>query len=331
MTRQFTPPEAVDRYMTERGPDLSDSSRYNIKSALKQFVAFCAEEGVEEIDDIDAFLLSDYRLKRSEEVSENTVYNNLTALRKFISWCEGRNLIDDSLSENMIIPTDRDTSRDTTLAPERVEDILAYLQTYEYASQRHALFALLWDTGIRIGAARSLNVGSVNENGGYIELEHKPDEDRPLKNGTKSERQVNLSPTVMEVVTDYIEARRIDQTDDFGNEPLFSSKHGRKHRTTLRKAIVKMTRPCALDQGCPHDREIDECEATGHSYAARCPSSVSPHPIRRSSITYWLNEGHPKELLSDRMDVSTTVLEEHYDSRSEEQKRELRREMLEIE
>jgi|APHM01.1.fsa_nt_gi hypothetical protein len=92
-----------------------------------------------------------------------------------------------------------------------------------------------------------------------------------------------------------------------------------------------MTRPCALDQGRPHDREIDECEATGHTYAARCPSSVSPHPIRRSSIAHWLDEGDPEELLSDRMDVSVDVLEEHYDAPSEEQKRQLRRDMLDIE
>ena len=115
--------------MKERGPDLSDSSQYNIKSALKQFLEFCDQEGVKELDNIDAFLISDYRLERMEEVSENTVYNNLTALRKFIRWCEGWGLIHDDLAENMIIPTDRDTSRDTTLSPERVEDILSYLQT----------------------------------------------------------------------------------------------------------------------------------------------------------------------------------------------------------
>jgi hypothetical protein len=61
-------------------------------------------------------------------------------------------------------------------------------------------------------------------------------------------------------------------------------------------------------------------------YAQRCPSSVPPHAIRRSAITAWLNEGHSKELLSDRMNVSTKTLEKHYDARTESEKRELRQE-----
>jgi hypothetical protein len=91
-----------------------------------------------------------------------------------------------------------------------------------------------------------------------------------------------------------------------------------------------MTRPCEYSNDCPYDRSIEDCEATAYSKAAQCPGSVSPHPLRRSAITEALNEGHSKELVSDRMDVSTDVLEKHYDARSESEKRELRREMFDI-
>lgn len=50
---------------------------------------------------------------------------------------------------------------------------------------------------------------------------------------------------------------------------------------------------------------------------------MSPHPVRRGAITKWLNDGHSEELLSDRMDVSVSVLEEHYDARTEDEKPEL--------
>jgi site-specific recombinase XerD len=331
MTRDFTPRQAVERYIKERSPDISDSTEYNILSSLRQFLNYCDQEGVEVVSDIDPFLVSDYRLQRNEEVNENTVYNNLSHLRVFLRWCEGRELVNDEIAENMILPKDRDNTRDEHIEAETAEKILAYLRTYEYATLKHALFSVLWTTGIRIGAARSLNLENFDAEEGYIELQHKPEEETPLKNRDKSEREVNLSSTVVEVLSDYIEARRHNVTDDFGNKPLFSSKHGRMHRTTLRKHMTTLTRPCHYSNECPHDRDMDSCEATDYNKACKCPSSVSPHPIRRSTISHWLDEGHPKELLSDRMDVSTKVLDEHYDARSEEQKRKLRREMLDIE
>lgn len=64
--------------------------------------------------------------------------------------------------------------------------------------------------------------------------------------------------------------------------------------------------------------------------AQRCPSSVPPHELRRSAITAWLNEGHSKELLSDRMNVSTKTLEKLYDARTQGEKRELRAEVFEM-
>ena len=68
----------------------------------------------------------------------------------------------------------------------------------------------------------------------------------------------------------------------------------------------------------------------GRNRLARCPDSVKPHSLRRSSITYWLNGGHAKQLVSDRMDVSPGVIGKHYDARTEEEKRRMRREMFEI-
>ena len=42
-----------------------------------------------------------------------------------------------------------------------------------------------------------------------------------------------------------------------------------------------------------------------------------------------LDEGVPKELLSDRVDVSVPLLDKYYDQRSEERKSRRRRELLE--
>jgi hypothetical protein len=58
-------------------------------------------------------------------------------------------------------------------------------------------------------------------------------------------------------------------------------------------------------------------------------NAVSPHAIRRGSITHFLRNDVPVEIVGDRMDVSRDVLADHYDQRSAEVKLEQRRDYLE--
>lgn len=95
--------------------------------------------------------------------------------------------------------------------------------------------------------------------------------------------------------------------------PLISTSHGRVNETTIRSHVYKVTRPCHYTNQCPHDRAQSECEAVDSRKASRCPSSVSPHAIRKGSITYHRNKGWPVEAVSDRADVSQEVLDKHYD------------------
>lgn len=90
-----------------------------------------------------------------------------------------------------------------------------------------------------------------------------------------------------------------------------------------------MTRPCVYSNECPHEREPSDCEATKNMNAADCPGRFSTHPLRKWAIMSQLDAGVPKELLSDRVDVSVPVLEKHYDQRTEERKSRQRREVLE--
>ena len=340
MARNFTPEEAVERYLEERKHDLSDSTLYNYKSNLGLFTDWCSYQShIQHVSDIDQFDVSDFKLYKRDDVADTTLYNAMMALRTFLKWCESKGLIED-ISENIMLPDRGRASRVEKLDPDAADALLEYMAKYEYATYQHVAIALMWDAGLRIGAVRSLDVEDYHSAEAYIELHHRPgpgeeeglnkDRGTPLKNKEDSEREVNLHEWVVEIVDDYVDGPRREVTDKAGRSPLLTTSQGRPARTTLRRHVRARTRPCFYSGECPVDRKIESCEANSWENAPDCPESVKPHSLRRGAITAWLNEGHSKELVSDRMDVSTDVIEEHYDQRTEQEKRQMRRELFEM-
>lgn len=84
----------------------------------------------------------------------------------------------------------------------------------------------------------------------------------------------------------------------------------------MRRYVYNITAPCFLGKDCPGCAEDTE---------RKCEEAVSPHAIRRGSITHFLTNDVPVQIVSDRMDVSRDVLDKHYDRRSKEVKLEQRR------
>jgi integrase len=205
------------------------------------------------------------------------------------------------------------------------------MERYEYATVEHVTFLILVETGMRMGGAHALDVDDYRheEENPHLRLLHRPDTDTPLKNGRKGERPVSITPEVCDLIDNYLENRRPDVTDEYGREPLLASQQGRISKSTIRKYVYKWSRPCAVGAECPHDRSPDECDAANElDQASKCPSSVTPHPIRRGYITRLLKTGLSIEVVSDRCNVSPAVINEHYDVRSEAEKMQQREEAL---
>lgn len=108
--------------------------------------------------------------------------------------------------------------------------------------------------------------------------------------------------------------------EDHGRQPLLTTSKGRITKATFRRDVYQATAPCFRGETC-----------AGHTEPAgtRCEGSVSPHSIRRGSITHHLTNDIPTEVVSDRMTVSRKILEKHYDRRSDAVKLEQRRGYLE--
>jgi len=323
MRESLTPEDAVEAYLNERESELSDSSLQNQRYRLDRFLEWCDEVGLDDMNDMTGRKAFEYKQWRSEGIKPITLKTSLDTLRVFLRFCERIEAVPQGVHEKVSPPTitGNGDQSDAMIDTEAVDQILGYLDKWEYASLTHVVFYLLWHTGMRIGSAGALDLDDYNSDEGYVEIHHRPETGTQLKNKEHGERHVNLSREVCDVLDDFIDFNHGKTADDNGRMPLLGTAGGRPALSTIRRKVYQVTRPCVYTDECPHDREIDDCEATKSGHASKCPSSVSPHAIRRGSITYHLNAGVPKEVVSDRMNVSDEVLEKHYDERTAGERR----------
>ncbi len=328
---KIRPQRAVQDFLKEWEGEVSRSSHRNYQYALRRLVQFCEKHDIEYINDITGYDLKRFKVERREDgIKTITLKNNLSTVRVFLRWCAQAGLVEQGTAEMVQLPPleTEDRVDDTVLSLDRVEDLLDYLYKFEYAHRRHATFQFIWHTCSRVGTVVAIDLNDYHPKRNFVEIRHRPETGTPLKNGYDAERQVNLTDEVCEVLDDYIQVHREDVNSENGRAPLFTTSNGRLNRNTIRKNMNAITRPCHVTNSCPHDRDLQGCEATEYALAARCPSSISPHPLRRSAITYHLNRDWPKEKVSERANVSGEILDEHYDARTAAERRNSREKYL---
>lgn len=317
------PETGVDLYLDHKSTNCTKSTVQNHRYRLNPLLEWCDEQGIDNLNDLSGRDIQEYRLWRSEESDINalTLRMQMSTLRVFLKWAGSMEAVPEDLYTKVMVPRVKrgERHRDEMLEADEAKEILQYLSTYEYASIEHVLLGLLWETGIRIGAAFSIDLEDVDFDGKQIELVHRPDKGTTLKNGKSGERLVAITSELTEMLEDHVDAKRIDVTDEKGREPLLTTRQGRMQRSTMRRKVYRITAPCYRDEQCP------DCRA---EYDEKCGEAVSPHSIRRGSITHFLTKDVPVEVVSDRANVSRKVLDEHYDRRTQEVKLEQRRKYL---
>lgn len=332
----ITPQQAVQLYVDHREPDLTEKSIVNHQYRLESFAVWCNEVGIENLNELTGRDLHRFRVARRrgevgdyDPVSPITLRGILQTLRVFLEWAASIDAVESGMREKVLIPTvdPEDEAKDEFLDAERAREILDYLDEFHYASREHVILALLWNTGMRLGALRGLDVDDVNFDEPCLELRHRPETGTPLKNQKGAQRAIALGDYYAQVLEDYLEYTRDPVVDEHGRRPLITSPHGRLTASPIRRLVYQWTRPCMVSE-CPHDEDPETCEFMTREEARDCPSSRSPHGIRRGSITSHLRDGTPREVVSDRMNVSRGVLEQHYDETTEMERMRIRREFL---
>jgi integrase len=326
----ITPQDALNLYLRDREGELSKQTHRTHKSRLSYFLEWCDQNDIDDLNTLSGRDVRRYRIWRGDAVSRVTLKSYLDTLRVFLRWCETIDAVSEGLADKVQSPrlgkgeNEKTVHIDTNTA----ERIIDHLRKYEYGTLPHVIWELIWHTGMRRGAVRGLDVDDYHSDESYAEVRHRPDSDTPLKNGNEGERPVALGESVCTVLDDWLADQRPAVTDDYGREPLLATQYGRVHGQTIQKWVYRFSRPCAIGNECPHDRDPDECDAATWNGAHECPSSIAPHDLRRSSITHALRGEVPKEAVSGRCDVSGDVLDAHYDQMTEREKMEQRRGFL---
>ena len=334
----LAPADALEMYIDHRESELSEKSLQNQRYRLRSFVEWCDEVGLDNLNDLTGRDLHKFRTWRSQgggerygEVGTVTLRGVLQTLRKFLEFAASIDAVEPGLRERVLIPEvdPEDESSDAKVSETYMRELLQHLNRYHYASRDHVIIAILWHTGIRLGSLRALDVDDFDADDRCLRLRHRPEEGTPLKNRSVAERSIAVGEHYTQVIQEYIDHNRIAVTDEHGREPLISSAQGRLTEVPIRRTIYKWTRPCMIGD-CPHDKDPETCDwMVNDRQASGCPSSRSPHAVRRGAITKHLRQGVPEQVVSDRMNVGKDTLDQHYDRRTEREKMETRREFLE--
>lgn len=338
-----TPEAAMDYYLDARRYDFADDTFATQRYRIKSFVRWLTDEEygdgeIQNMNEVDLRTVHAYRVfKREENFPDDSPCNGVTmqgqvsTLRKFFEYIADIDAVPSEFHERIRLPTidDGEDVDERVMEAERAKAILDHLHRWEYATAPHIAFLLFWRTSSRLGGLRALDVGDVDVDDRALQFRHRPEEGTPLKNQSSGERDVSLKPHIVGIIEDYLDSpHRHDVTDEYGRRPLITTQYGRPAPTTYRNWMYGWTQPCQIGEPCPEDRDPAECEATNHNERAKCPVSLSPHPIRAGSITAHRDAGTPRQVVSDRGDVSEKILEKHYDRASKRQRMQRRREFI---
>ena len=264
---------------------LSENTVKSYRVDLEEWALFLSKTGL----DVSSFTRSDaaaYTREMMAEFSERSVLRKLTALRTFYGYLERRGAVD-SDPFSTISMRRKESRLPSVLTEEEVRALLSLPRSSFKEERDHMLFLLIYNTGMRIAEALSVDVGDV-------EL----DKRRILITGKGSkERFVFFSSSTVDEIRVYL-ARREEYLRERGIEDeraFFIGKRGGRLPFSSAHII------------------FDE-------YRARLgwQKEFTPHTLRHSFATHMMDRGADIRLVQELLgheSISTTQIYTHVSRR----------------
>jgi len=173
----------------------------------------------------------------------------MATIRVFVKFLKSIDAVDPDLHTKVQLPSlsANDDVRTELLDADHAEQVLEYLEKYQYASLRHVVMVLAWRTAMRRGAMHALDLDDYHREEQYLETVHRQETDTPLKNKESGERYVALSDELCELLDDWVADQRPNVTDEHGREPLLASKQGRVHHSTIQHIVYDTKIPFSTE------------------------------------------------------------------------------------
>ncbi|WP_212938539.1 tyrosine-type recombinase/integrase [Paenibacillus antibioticophila] len=269
---------------------ITPQSIRNIISIFREFAAFCAANGIHQLDRLDTPITREYLVWLTDRpnyhtgkpLSSATRAKHYDAIRRLDQFLQERQLISSPLTEGVHRPAPRRTVIQS-FTPDQLQAIIDAVRETRaeevYKDRMSLLVYMLSSSGLRINEALHLRVSDIDHNKRIMVV---------LGKGDK-EREVPLSNELSRVVQEYVQKYKIDR-ENF----LFSSRYGKplqssSIRDALRKAKKSLGSYLRIDQ-----------------------LRVSPHTFRHTFARLWVINGGNTIALSRIMGHTSTQMTDKY-------------------
>ncbi|EJN61566.1 tyrosine-type recombinase/integrase [Halogranum rubrum] len=304
-------------FITRNKPNWKGETERTYRKSLDTFEAYADDEGLETLADLKMWNVGRYTdWLVNSDYARASILSKQKQARRWLKWMESQGYLRVGMHlaiEPLKLNDSEQTSSDI-LRPETLREFLSYYRdSVKWRGKRqHALLEVIGHTGARRSCIRALDVSDYDPDARTLTFINRPETETRLKRGDAHQRKVILSETPNKILYEYVERERHERHDKNGRRPLFSSRQGRPAKSTVTNWVYQATLPCIMRE-CPHSRERHSCEWTNQTKASQCPSSTSPHPTRRGSITWQLNIGRSIEDVADRAATTPDVIRRYYD------------------
>jgi len=311
-------PDAVDHFINRNRLNWKGETARTYRKSLDTFEEFINDNNsAETVAEIEKWILGQYQDWLVErDYAAATVQSKQKQARRWVKWLESQGLVEVGLhlAIQPIQLSDKEQTSSDILEPVQIKKYLSYYRNSPRwrGTRRHALLEVIAHTGARRSGARALDVEDWDSENQKLVFRNRPERGTRLKRGDSHQRKVVLSDEPAQVIDEFIKKNRLKKHDENGREPLFSSRQGRPTKSTITNWMYSATQPCIM-QECPHSKERHSCKWTKQTKASKCPSSSSPHPVRRGSITWQLNIGRDPNDVAARAATTHEVIRRYYD------------------
>jgi len=309
--------DSIDLFISRNRPDWKGATARTYRKSLDTFERYADQANLENISELEMWQVGKYTdWLLQQDYARVTVQSKQKQARRWLKWLESQGYIPvgTHLAIEPLKLDDKDQTSSDTLHPDDLRDFLEFYRDAVawHGKRRHALLEVIGHTGARRSCIRALDLGDYDPDERTLKFINRPETGTRLKRGDMHQRKVVLSEKPNKALHEYVERERYDVHDDHGRRPLFASRRGRPAKSTITNWVYQVTLPCVMRE-CPHSRQRRNCEWTQQTKSCQCPSSSSPHPARRGSITWQLNIGRSIGDVADRAATTPDVIRRYYD------------------